>query len=178
MNEEQVIALINSAFETVPEPAKDSITACTCEECMEIREDFSGKQPEELEAGRMRFHSWDMGFFTPEARQYYLPGWMRLGITQPDSNCTDAVIEILGYSKGWDTPGGYTEAQKRAITEFLKLIRVSYQDCRALDFDIAWNEWSIDSEADLTNEESEHVIPPNNRSTPQTQTPRFPRVEI
>jgi hypothetical protein len=115
MNEEQVIALINSAFKTVPVPEKDSITECTCEECMEIREDFAGKQPDELEDDRMRFHSWDMGFFTLEARQYYLPGWMRLGITQPKSNCTDAVIQILGYSRGWDTLGGYTVTRSQAF---------------------------------------------------------------
>jgi hypothetical protein len=161
MNKEQVIALINSAFETVPDPGKDSITGCSCAECLEIREDFAGKQPEELEDDRMRFHSWDMGFFTPEARHYYLPGWMRLGITQPKSNCIDAVIQILGYSKGWDPPGGFTAVQRRAIFEFLKLIKTRENRCGDLDFDIAWDEWATDSESDAPNEESEQFAPPD-----------------
>jgi hypothetical protein len=163
MNEEKVIALINSAFETVPAPAKASITGCICGECMEIREDFAGKQPEELEDNRMRFHSWDIGFFTPEARQYYLPGWMRLGITHPKSNCTEAVIQILGYSKGWEPPGGYTDVQRGAIFEFLKLIKTRNIYDGDLDFDIAWDEWARDLESDLPNEESEQVSAPNDR---------------
>ena len=155
MNQEQIIALINSAFETVLEPEKDLITGCTCEECLEIRENFAGKQPEDLEDDRMRFHSWDMGFLTTEARQYYLPGWMRLGITQPESNCTDAVIQILGYSKGWDPPGGYTAPQREAIYEFLKFIKTREDHCGDLNFDIAWDEWATDSESVPPNEESE-----------------------
>lgn len=155
MNQERVIALINSAFESVREPEKDLITGCTCEECLEIRKDFAGKQPEELEDDRMRFHSWDMGFLTPEARQYYLPGWMRLGITQPQSNCTDAVIQILGYSKGWCPSGGYTVVQRRAIFEFLKLIKTREDRCGDLDFDIAWDEWATDFESVSPNEESQ-----------------------
>jgi hypothetical protein len=163
MNEEQLIALIHHAFQEVPEPTKDSITGCTCGECTEIREDFAGKQPEDLNEDRMRFHSWDLGFFTPEARQYYLPGWMRLGITQPQSNCTDAVIQVLGYSKGWDTPSGYTAVQREAIFEFLKLIKTRDGRCGELEFDIAWDEWSTDPEPDPPNEESEQVVRCNRR---------------
>jgi hypothetical protein len=48
MNEGQIVGNINRAFEAMREPAKDSITNCTCEEYMEIREDFAGKQPEDL----------------------------------------------------------------------------------------------------------------------------------
>ena len=155
MNEEQVIALINSAFGTVPMPEKDSITGCTCRECIEIREDFAGKQPDELEVDRMLYHSWDMGFFTPEARQYYLPGWMRLGITQPNSSYSDAVVRTLGYGKGWDPPGGYTEVQREAIFEFMKLIKTRGNYGEDLDFDIAWDEWATDAGSDLPTEESE-----------------------
>ena len=111
MNEEHLIALINSAFEKVFAPSKDELTRCTCEECTEIRDDFAGKQPEELDGSKRRFHSWDMGFFTPEARRYYLPGWMRFGIKQPEMAYMDAVIEILGRDDGWDVPGGYNEDQ-------------------------------------------------------------------
>ena len=147
MNEEQLIALIYGAFRTVPEPAKDSITACTCGECMEIREDFAGRPPDELHPDRMRYHSRDMGFFTPEARQYYLPGWMRLGIREPDSRFSDAVVDILGRSAGWDTAHGYTDAQRESIFEFLKWIKIRYECGTDLEFDIAWDEWSIDSGA-------------------------------
>ena len=155
MNEEHLIALINSAFGTVPKPEKDSITGCTCRECMEIREDFAGKQPEALAVDRMFYHAWDMGFFTPEARQYYLPGWMRLGIIQPNSDYSDAVIRTLGYGKGWDPPGRYTDVQREAILEFLKLIKMRGKHCGDLDFDIAWDEWETGSGSDLPDELSE-----------------------
>ena len=154
IEEDQLLALIHRAFATVPVPAKDSITHCTCAECMEIREDFAGKPAEELEAERMRFHSWDMGFFTAQARQYYLPGWMRLGITQPHSSYPDAVLQTLGSRAGWDPPGGYTDIQREAIFEFLKWIKNRGEHDGDLDFEIAWDEWSTESPSDLPHEGS------------------------
>ncbi|CAN5873511.1 hypothetical protein BH11VER1_BH11VER1_30280 [soil metagenome] len=155
MDQEQLIEKINRAFATVPVPAKDSITGCTCGECMEIRESFAGKQPEELEEKRMRFHSWDMGFFTPEARQYYLPGWMRLGLTLPTFAYADAVVEILKRDDGWEPVDGYTENQKNSISEFLQLIRIRNDDCYDSDFKVAWDRWVLQPEADLSEQESE-----------------------
>ena len=122
MSPDQLIANINSAFAEVLQPAKDVLTSCECEECMEIRDDFSGKQPEDLETDRMRYHAYDMGFFTADARQYYLPGWMRLAINNQSLSCTDALTQVLLYHDGWDSQMGYDVRQQQAVANFLNFV--------------------------------------------------------
>ena len=141
MDEEQIIGCMNRAFETVRQPIKDGITECDCWECMRIREDFAGRQPEQLDESTMHHHAWDIGFLTPEARQYYLPGWMRLSLRFPKAAYSDAVIAILGRDDGWDTLCGYTDAQKKSILGFLKLIRVRNKGSEDSDLEIALARW-------------------------------------
>ena len=97
-----------------------------------------GKQPEELEEMKMQYHARDMVFFTPEARQYYIPGWMRLAIKAPDADYADTVIRILGSARGWDNCHGYTAAQKGAIVGFLTFVKARCEDDSSLEFEIAW----------------------------------------
>jgi hypothetical protein len=141
MDEGQVITLINAAFANVPRPAKESITGCTCGECLEIREDFAERDPDDLAPDKMRFHSWDMTFLTPEARHYFIPGWMRLSIRQPDSAYTDAVIELLLSGEGWDVPRRYTLEQHQAIVNFLDLIRIRNAGYNE-DLEAVWRCWT------------------------------------
>ena len=122
MSPEQLITTVTAAFKDVPQPLKNLITSCACEECTEIRNDFSGKQPEDLESDRMRYHSYDMGFFTADARQYYLPGWMRLAINNQSLSCTDALTQVLLYHDGWDSQMGYDVRQQQAVADFLNFL--------------------------------------------------------
>jgi hypothetical protein len=142
MEEDQVITLINAAFASVLRPAKELITSCTCGECLEIRDDFAENDPDVLAPDRMRFHSWDITFLTPVARHYFLPGWMRLGIRQPKSAYTDAVIEILLGDEGWEAPRRYTQEQHQAIVSFLKLIRTRYADRGDEELEAVWRCWT------------------------------------
>jgi hypothetical protein len=149
MDVDQVIAMINSAFAGVPRPVKESLTNCTCEECLEIREDFAEQDPDDLDADTMRYHSWDMTFLTLEARHYFLPGWMRLGIRQPGSAYSDAVVELLLEGEGWvepdrglEEPGLYTAKQRRAILAFLDLVRTRNGDCHDEDLEAVWTCWN------------------------------------
>jgi hypothetical protein len=163
MDEGQVIALINSAFADVPRPAKESITNCTCEECLEIRDDFAEQDPDDMDADRMRYHSWDMTFLTFEARHYFLPGWMRLGIRQPELAYSDAVIELLlrgegrmEEDRGWEESGLYTPMQRKAILAFLDLVRTRNGERHDEDLEAAWTSWS-EHGGESENEESEQA---------------------
>ena len=156
MDEDQVITLISAAFANVPRPAKESITSCTCGECLEIREDFAERDPDELAPDRMRYHSYDMTFLTPEARHYFLPGWMRLGIRQPESAYTDAVIELLLSGEGWNVPRRYTPEQHHAIVSFLDLIRFRNGERYDEDLEAVWRCWT-ETEGDAESDESEQV---------------------
>ncbi len=157
MEEDTVIAQIESAFSGVPRPEKEAITRCMCEECQEIRNDFSTNDPHELDPSRMRYHSWDMTFLTPVARHYFLPRWMILGIRQPEMAYADASIETLCYEDGWDVPGGYSLEQKKAIIDFLRFIRHRNGDRHDEDLEAAWENW-IDPEVEYE-EESEQAVP-------------------
>jgi hypothetical protein len=154
MEEDQVITLINAAFANVARPAKEFITSCTCGECLEIRDDFAETDPDELSPDKIRFHSWDMTFLTPEARHYFLPGWMRLGIRQPEAAYTDAVMELLRSGEGWDVPRRYTPEQHQAIVSFLDLIRTRYADRGDEELEAVWRCWT-EPEGDTEIEDSE-----------------------
>lgn len=163
MDEDQVIALINSAFADVPRPVKEFITNCTCEECVEIRDDFAEQDPEDMDPDRMRYHSWDMSFLTFEARHYFLPGWMRLGIREPESAYSDAVIEHLlreegrmEQDRGWEESGLYTPMQRKAILAFLDLVRTRNGERHDEDLEAAWTRWS-EHGGEPGNEESEQA---------------------
>jgi hypothetical protein len=162
MDEDQVITLINAAFANVPRPTKESITSCKCGECLEIRDDFAERDPDVLAPDRMRFHSWDMSFFTPEARHYFLPGWMRLGIRQPELAYTDAVIALLFSGEGWDVPRRYTPEQHHAIVSFLDLIRSRYVERHDEGLEAVWRCWT-EPEEKTGIEESEQAVRCNRR---------------
>jgi len=165
MKESQVITMINVAFANVPRPAKEFITGCTCWECLEIREDFAERNPDELAPDRMGYHSWDMTFLTPEARHYFLPGWMKLGIRQPESAYADAVIALLLSGEGWDTPRLYNMKQHQAIVSFLDLIRRRSGELCDEDLEAVWKCWT-EPEARALNEESEQDVDGNPLAAP------------
>jgi hypothetical protein len=148
MEEAQLIERIQAAFAGVSRPEKESLTSCSCWECQEIRNDFAGSDPGELDPKRMRYHSWDMTFFTPAARQYFLPRWMVLGIQQPEMAYGDASLEALGSEAGWEVPGGYSIDQKQVILDFLRLVRHRNGDCWDGDLEAAWEKWSGPEDAE------------------------------
>ncbi|MFT4177194.1 MAG: hypothetical protein QM627_11130 [Luteolibacter sp.] len=135
MKEKEVIALIDAAFASVPRPAKELLTECTCAECLEIRDDLSDRNPEDLDPAIMRYHSWDMGFLTPEARHYYIAGWMKLGILRADAPYSDAVVEILSAGDIWLDPGQYSLEQKKAMWSFLEFIKRRNGECSYPELD-------------------------------------------
>jgi len=116
---------IRNAFETVPRPAWEAITGCTCSECTEIRDDFNGVLSNDREGRKMDYHCWDMGFMTDEARHYFLPAWLHLAIKEPKSGYADALLEAFGQDAGWEPPGGYSPAQKEAIAAFLRHLKAT-----------------------------------------------------
>ena len=145
MHEDQVIGAISKAFADVQRPAKASITRCVCEECLQIRNDFAEKDPDELPPDRMRYHSRDMVFLTPTARRYFLPRWMILGLRQPEMAYTDAALETLASCDGWDVLGGYSHEQRQSIVDFLTFVRHRIGDRYDKYLMVAWENWT-DSE--------------------------------
>lgn len=85
---------------------------------------------------------------------------MRLGIRQPKSAYTDAVIELLLSGGGWDVPRRYTQEQHRAIVSFLDLIRTRYADRGDEELEAVWRCWT-EPEGDTEIEDSEQPVQGN-----------------
>ena len=112
-----------AAFAPMQRPAKEAITGCTCWECTEIRDDFGSAEPEELTDKLMGYHCYDLGFMTPEARLYFLRGWMELAIQQPERPYDGAVCDILCRDDSWIQEANPSEDQIAVTIAFLEFLR-------------------------------------------------------
>lgn len=90
----------------------------------------------------MRYHAYDMGFLTANARQYYLPGWMRLAINNPTLPYTDALVQNLLYTDGWDSQMGYDLSQQQAISAFLNFVAENTPSAVDDQFRAAQRKWN------------------------------------
>jgi hypothetical protein len=69
--------LIEAAFADVPYPGDDRIADHQdCEECDDVRAFFRGKSWRELKFPELYGNHSALSFFTPQALQYFLPGFM------------------------------------------------------------------------------------------------------
>ena len=114
---------LREAFHSRQRPEKDAITSCTCWECTEIRDDFGGAEPEDLPDKLMGYHCYDLGFMKPEARLYFLRGWMVLAIRQPDRPFDEAVCDILCRDDTWIEESKPSDGQIAVMIAFLEFLR-------------------------------------------------------
>ena len=122
MNESELKSKLYEAFGSNIHPSLEDITHCDCWECLEIRNDFSLSEPEELSDKLMGYHCHDLGFMTPQARLYFLRGWMNLAILQPDMPYDEAVCSILCKDDEWIENSKPSKFQLEAILCFLQFL--------------------------------------------------------
>ena len=123
MNQNELIAQIKAAFVTVPRPDENCIVDHECKECSDLREGLFGYASAELPDSWFDWN-WDqLPLLTDDAKQYYLPAFLCFAIRQPDSLVSQFVGYALDSDHRWQPSGGYSEAQKQAIRNYLAFQR-------------------------------------------------------
>jgi hypothetical protein len=130
---------IRTAFETEALPVAEDITPHRCAECDEIADDLAGRRPAEISKERLAYHCWDLPFLSSDAKRYYLTAWLFASIDEPDADFTDAVLMNL---EGDHRNDGYSKAQKTAILDYLRYVRVRDHELDTSDIDRAEEQWT------------------------------------
>ncbi len=114
-------AAVRAAWAGTPPPALDNIAPHPCEECDGVRDYLAGRDPMTFDAEALLGCVWDLPLLSAEAKRYYLPAWLIASIGDPrGTDATDALVHALDGDHRWDPPGGYSEAQRAAITRYLE----------------------------------------------------------
>lgn len=123
MEPDELITQIRAAFATVGRPSWDNIVCHDCRECYDLRDGLLGFPSAELPDTWFDWN-WDqLPLLSDEAKRYYLPAYLCFALRQPKSLAAEFVLYALGSDHRWQPPGGYSEAQRQVVREYLDFER-------------------------------------------------------
>jgi hypothetical protein len=112
---------VRDAWAGTPPPARDNIAPHPCEECDGVSDYLAGRDPMTFDADTLLGCVWNLPLLSAEAKRYFLPAWLLASIRDPrGTDATDALVYALDSSHRWDPEGGYSEAQRAVITDYLE----------------------------------------------------------
>ena len=124
MKLDDLIAQIRAAFAAVARPSSDNVVCHVCDECDALRDGLLGFPSAELPDAWFDWN-WDqLPLLSDEAKHYYLPAYLCSALRHPDSLAAEFVLYALDSEHRWQPQGGYSDAQRQAIRDFLVFQRL------------------------------------------------------
>jgi hypothetical protein len=117
---------IHAAFTKVPRP--EHIIAHECDECFKLRDDLQDKQPRQIPDAWIERNFDKLPLLTDEAKQFFLPAYLRVGALAPTSLVSEFVLYTLADDFRFQPVDGYSPEQKQAITNYLEFIAPHLDD--------------------------------------------------
>jgi hypothetical protein len=87
--------IIEQGFEHGAPPAETSLTTSRGDEELEDTKPFRGKNWEDLDPDILPRYQYALFWFTPEAFHYYLPAFLRAGVTTPHAVYVTTLLQLL-----------------------------------------------------------------------------------
>jgi len=139
-----VDAAIERAFRDALQP-EERLTDATSGEPVDDTEPFKGKRWQEINSEILSRHHYALSWFTPEAFQYYLPAFLRSGLTDPKAVY---VISLLLFLKPTEDPvlASFRRQRWEQLTE---------AQIEALE---NWLQWLVDHSKPSVKEEFEDAL--------------------
>ena len=103
--------------------------------------DFSGQVPRTMAQSIVESHFGDLSLFTDAAKQYFLPAFLRISISVPESLVTEFILYSLDSDHRWNPPGGYTQSQKDALLAYLDYVEPRIDEVFHKDLQSARARW-------------------------------------
>ncbi len=128
MEPDNLIAQIRAAFAAVARPSPDNIVPCECGECDELRVGLLGFRSAELPDTWFEVDWALLPLLSDEAKHYYLAAYLCFALRHSDSFAAEFVLYSLDSDHRWQPQGGYSEAQRQAIRDFLVFQRCGLPD--------------------------------------------------
>ena len=125
MKHKELMQQIKAAFASVPAPTEENIV---CQECWELRDDLRGRTPDELSDSWVERNFDQLPLLSDDAKQFYLPAFLRVGALKPDSNVSQFVLYDLSENFRREPRGGYSPEQKQAILDYLSFVEPQSED--------------------------------------------------
>ena len=117
---------IEHAFEGVPYPGDDNITAHLCPECREITEYFRGKGWRDHRVSDLRYHAAALSLFTPAAYHYYLPAFILADIEDPAAADIISDSILFGFTPTLTEDPTYQRARRQRLSPTQRAVVSEY----------------------------------------------------
>jgi hypothetical protein len=117
---------IHAAFTKVPRP--EHIIAHECDECFKLRDDLQDKQPRQIPDAWIERNFDKLPLLTDEAKQFFLPAYLRVGALAPNSLVSEFVLYTLADDFRFQPVDGYSLEQKQAIANYIEFIAPHLDD--------------------------------------------------
>lgn len=138
---DELFQKITVAFSDVPSPG-DQIICHECDECFRLQESLCGRTPDDLSDDWVMLNFDQLPLLGDEAKQFYLPAYLRVGALDPHSLVSEFVLYSLSSDFRWEPSGGYTPQQKRVILDYLDYVEPQMDDFDRNSFMAARKLWN------------------------------------
>jgi hypothetical protein len=122
---QELLARIRAEFPVGPVPGTGEVVAHDCEECAEVREDFSGRRWSDVPVGVLLKHSTALPLFGDRAHIYYLPAYLSASVAPGGGQLVDWVVYDLCPERPqrWnDRYRAITRGQRSVVSGWLSLV--------------------------------------------------------